>query len=68
MKQLILKELRERYSAALLGMALFSALLFMAYFSYSGDLNHTAWSSRYLAADALQPMMKSELLVQSCFF
>lgn len=67
MKQIILKELREQYRVALVGMLIFSAILAVAFAGYSQSLNQALWNSGYMSADSFQPLMKSDVLVWSAF-
>lgn len=67
MKQIILKELREQYRVALIGMLIFSALLASNFSGYSQALTNALWNSGYMTADAFQPLMRSDILVLSAF-
>lgn len=67
MKQIILKELREQYRVALIGMLIFSALMIASFSSYSQALTQALWNAGYVSADSFQPLMKSDILIQSAF-
>ena len=66
MKQIILKELREQYKVALIGMALLAGMLIFALASYGNQLEEIMQSRGN--GDNFQPLMHAEVLTQVGFF
>ena len=66
MKQLILKELREQFKVALIGLALFSVMLALAFAGHGTSLQNAMWSQS--VSESFQPLLRKEFLVQTSFF
>lgn len=68
MKQLVLKELREQSRVALLGLAVFSVMLLLAFSASMGWLDRLAYSNGYSDAEGYQPLLSQSILTQAAFF
>ena len=66
MKQLILKELREQFKVALIGMAVLAAMLFLVFTTYLSQLEQACRGQA--STDGFQLLMRSDLLAQVSFF
>jgi hypothetical protein len=74
MKQLLQKEWREQFKIALLGLAIFTALLFMTVRKGLGPLADLAFGAgalsphSHIAADGFQPLVSADLLTATAWF
>ena len=68
MKQLILKELREHFKVALIGLAVFTVMLVLAFSACSSSLQRSALSMGYSDAEDFQPLLARSVLTQAAFF
>ena len=68
MKKLIVKELREHFKVALLGLVVLTVMLFLAIQDSSAQTRRAALSQGYNASDGLQPLLSKPILVQVAFF
>lgn len=66
MKQLILKELREQFKVALIGLVLLTGMLGLAFAGYGNELQRAM--QHHSNSDSFQPLLRNELLVQIAFF
>ena len=66
MKQLILKELREQFKVALIGLVLLSVMLALAFAGYGSSLQQAMWNQA--GSESFQPLLRKELQVQIAFF
>ncbi len=68
MKQLILKELREQFKVALIGLAVLTLMVSLAFVAYGSQLQQVVWYMGQVSSDSLQPLLRNELLIQVSFF
>lgn len=66
MKQLILKELREQFKVALIGLVILTAMVSLAFIRYGGDLQRTILTGE--GVEGFQPLLRDDLLTQAAFF
>ena len=68
MKPIIIKELREQFKVALLGLAVLAVMLVLAVQSSSEQTVRAAFSQGYNSGDGLQPLLSKSVLIQVAFF
>src|SRR4051812_9649662 len=68
MKQLILKELREQFKVAFVGLLILVVMLFVMFTAYGSQLVQLARNQGGGNSNVLQPLMNSEVLGQAAFF
>ncbi len=68
MKQLILKELREQFKVALIGLAVLTLMLSLLFATYGSQLQQAMRFMGQVSSDSLQPLLRNGLLVQVSFF
>jgi ABC-type transport system involved in multi-copper enzyme maturation permease subunit len=67
-KKLVLKELREHFKVTLIGLAVFTVMLVLAFLACGGSLQRSALASGYSDAEDFQPLLAKSLLTQAAFF
>jgi len=68
MKQLVLKELREHFKEALIGLAVFTVMLVLAFSTCSAAPQQSVLSMGYSDAEDFQPLLARSVLTQAAFF
>jgi hypothetical protein len=68
MKKLFLKELREQFKVTLIGLAILTVLLLLAFSACNSLAEQTVFSNAYSDASGIQPLLTGNLLTQAAVF